>query len=1049
MSNNGDKRFVFPNDTPGRWRVPADFQLTPGPELVEGKGVTAPPIPPTVNTNDLITSSHENQVVNSLSNLWSNDQWLASQLNAGAIGAVPITRRVIAGTGLSGGGPLSGDVTLNAALASSDISAGGGVVTSASYPNPAWIPSYAWGKITGAPPFVDSSQTYANPAWLTSLAWAKITGVPSNVTNAVDTTQTYSNPAWLASLAWAKITGAPPFVDSSQTYSDPAWLTALAWAKVTGAPPFVDSSQTYSNPAWLTSLAWAKITGAPPILSDPTSQKGDMMARSASALGALAVGANGTVLTADSTQALGVRWSTPAGASQTPWTQDINAAGFKLYSTGNVGIGVASPTAQLQIGGSTTPTILLDQGTTARGRVAQYLASHNIRLTVNAYYDGSAWQRDDTASSSLVITLAGSNVAGNSNALVSLYAPAGTGSPTFSVPFLWDFANTRLGIGTTSPSAALHVLGSPGTNVLKVTPTSLTNAWFYVTPESATGNCSIGYWNGSTYGNLCTDGGSVGIGTTAPGAKLDVNGNIRMSGARTVLFWHGDTAAHVGGVQIVGLGNNNVILTPTDNSGNPVNGSFMLGGQGTFNSQTVGLLLTGNLGVNTGTPQVRLSVTGASGGYGGGGTDGIVHITTGTGAQTDYMLEMGVIDGSYSWIQAIKPGSVTQPICLNPGGGSVSINMGTPTEALDVNGCVKVRGPIQNAVPNTGAIDYANPWMRHLVYGPDTANNGGHLFYSARSDGSNSVWLAAMTAVAGIGYLSVGNGQTGGYCPLDVNGVIRSTNNNQNLSAAPSGNGIEIYYGVGNGVGIIKSVIRPAGSTYIGTWIEGNPVCLNESAQGNVAIWSTAATDNVLQVGNSGIATGQGIGATFWNAGALLRHVIQNGASYIQRGSTNTSGSVIDLHFTGAYSTPLHMSIRSNGYINVGNLTPSYNLHLAADSAAKPTTSSWTINSDARLKRNVEEVTDDSLAMLESLRWIRYELNGLAEMPEGAKGLGLMAHELREVMPEAVGTNRRKLRPGDDEETELLDISYHHVLIHAARAIAQLSARVRQLEGRN
>lgn len=47
-------------------------------------------------------------------------------------------------------------------------------------------------------------------------------------------------------------------------------------------------------------------------LTDPTTTKGDILARSSTAVSRLAVGTNGDVLTADSSQTLGVKWATPS-----------------------------------------------------------------------------------------------------------------------------------------------------------------------------------------------------------------------------------------------------------------------------------------------------------------------------------------------------------------------------------------------------------------------------------------------------------------------------------------------------------------------------------------------------------------------------------------------------------------------------------------------------------------------------------------------------------------------------------------------------------------
>jgi hypothetical protein len=59
---------------------------------------------------------------------------------------------------------------------------------------------------------------------------------------------------------------------------------------------------------WVT---WATLTGSG--LTDPTTTKGDLLTRGASTVGRKAVGANGTVLTADSAQADGLAWVAPSG----------------------------------------------------------------------------------------------------------------------------------------------------------------------------------------------------------------------------------------------------------------------------------------------------------------------------------------------------------------------------------------------------------------------------------------------------------------------------------------------------------------------------------------------------------------------------------------------------------------------------------------------------------------------------------------------------------------------------------------------------------------
>lgn len=187
----------------------------------------------------------------------------------------------------------------------------------------------------------------------------------------------------------------------------------------------------------------------------------------------------------------------------------------------------------------------------------------------------------------------------------------------------------RVGIGTATPARSLEVVSTGTANGgILVSGTApglyLTNAGSsggMLGVATANGNYGVGVLAGDTslssqggnlrLGTTATAGGNpdvrmsiltngnVGIGTATPSQMLDVAGNIRMSGTRSVLLTQGDNGTtHVGGVQFLTPNNGTtMVLTPTNASGAPVNSTVTLGGFGNFNSNTVGLGVSGNLGV--------------------------------------------------------------------------------------------------------------------------------------------------------------------------------------------------------------------------------------------------------------------------------------------------------------------------------------------------------------------------------------------------------------------------------------------------------------------
>jgi hypothetical protein len=147
--------------------------------------------------------------------------------------------------------------------------------------------------------------------------------------------------------------------------------------------------------------------------------------------------------------------------------------------------------------------------------------------------------------------------------------------------------------------------------------------------------------------------------------------------------------------------------------------------------------------------------------------------------------------------------------------------------------------------------------------------------------------------------------------------------------------------------------------------------------------------------------------------------------------------------------------ITTLGRVGIGTITPSYQLQLSTNSAAKPTSNAWTVVSDKRLKQNIAPF-EDGLETILKIDPVSYELNGKAGTPAGDFGIGVIAQDIQAVAPYTVDTFLGKLNKGDESDTELLTFdssSLTFVLINAVKEqqaqIEALRKRIEELESRD
>ena len=372
----------------------------------------------------------------------------------------------------------------------------------------------------------------------------------------------------------------------------------------------------------------------------------------------------------------------------------------ELYSVGNVGIGTTNPGAQLEVvGDATNLQLKLGRKTDYTGNGTLYA---NSIVALGLFANGGSPEVFD--------------VFQNGGIAAGTYA--GTAPPANGM-----IISGNVGIGITNPQTGsmLHVRSGLS---LAVMPTN--NQAIFEQPAGINGGIGIAY-NNSTAGfyghnaagaydwgiedagsrnigiraggaNRITilSGGNVGIGTTAPGAKLEVN-----AGSNDGLRINNGT------VNGVVFNTNNNSMTVGTISNHDLN-LF------TNNSSKVTVQAGGNVGIGTASPGTNLEVKGGvsgqlmlplsinSGYYLPGSAIGIGFQTDGSAYYTKGALVYasngsGWNIGNFHFLLR-NDASYATPVTLADAkmtilaGGNVGIGTASPVATLDVNGTVKFSG---------------------------------------------------------------------------------------------------------------------------------------------------------------------------------------------------------------------------------------------------------------------------------------------------------------------------------------------------------------------
>jgi hypothetical protein len=546
--------------------------------------------------------------------------------------------------------------------------------------------------------------------------------------------------------------------------------------------------------------------------------------------------------------------ATSGGGADTPISFSVgnNNEKMRITSTGNVGIGTTSPTYKLDVAGNiiarnSYPSIYVDHSGTVLGGI-----------------------RADTTTKLEFKTLTTAPLSFQVNSSEKM-----------------RIENTgNVGIGTTSPTTKLHVTGVTqiaengnsafyGGNYVRV----FNDQNFNIRNLSGTTVANI-----SVSGNSYFNGGNVGIGTTAPIAKLDVqstglaaNPTIQIVNTSSESFNHSINAF----APNLTNGENNVFIigraASTKNSGY-IGYTYSAAGSNlnvlTFghwgSDNLMNLTGDGKLGIGTTSPQVELHVKGTNG-WGEIRVEGQT-FASGHGASLEFYSGGTALADIYASTDKhlyFRTNGTTERMRITSA-GNVGIGTTSPATKLDVNGVITATSG------NSTNWNTAYGWGNHGSAGYLTTTSAAST-YAPKASPALTGTPTAPTAAAATNTTQIA---TTAFVQTAVSNIVDSAPgalNTLNELAAALGDDASFSTTVTNS---IATKLPLAGGTLTGAITGTKATFISDFTAGTNAL-------NIL-----GATNGLGTGITFSDNGTpAASNSGQNGYITYYHGDGNSYGS--------------------------------------------------------------------------------------------------------------------------------------------------------------
>ena len=562
----------------------------------------------------------------------------------------------------------------------------------------------------------------------------------------------------------------------------------------------------------------------------------------------------------------------------------------------------------------------------------------------------------------------------------------------------------KVGIGTTNPGDKLHV----STGAIRLDD-------FYQLRWGGTGTGIYGhstqglnfYTSAGTTRLKIEDGGNVGIGTTSPSYKLEVNaGNgifvgdggapVLEANSSTGLFKIGDTDELSDGVYLT-----------NDTGGNL---DMYSGG-----SIKVRMNINGNVGIGTTSPGGKLTISS-------NGAEGIEffpnNFTNGNTTQ-HYDRTASVYSISKTIAAEYRFNIGTSEKMRINSSGSVGIGTTSFSGKLSVNeagsGVYFTRNSGDNGT--TGPVlAFANDSTKSII-----AAAGDGIIFRTRTVGGAAFSGSEKMRITSGG--NIGIGTTAPGSKLEIRGTDPLLELN---TASSTGN----PYMMWSQAGTRRSYIQHVDS--------GDNLTIASEYGGMRFMTGTggAETERMYITSGGDVGIGTTSPANKLDVVGISRFTHSSSTSY--RGAIET---VVD----NAYPTWdigwLHARTGSSTYGNVARFNDQSGFQIGAITYNGSAGVSYATTSDYRLKENIEEISD-SISRVKKLKPCRF--NFTTEKSRVVDGF--IAHEVQKVVPEAVHGEKDALQKDGSIDAQTLEVS--RLIPVLTKALQEAIAKIEQLETR-